>query len=51
VSDADSAPAGKEWNWVQTIARPALVLLLPLLRPTLEAYFDRSWKLGHITRA
>ena len=47
-TSARTAPAGRRVELGADHPRPALVLLLPLLRP-LEPYFDRSWKLGDIT--
>jgi hypothetical protein len=42
------APAGKESNWVQTIPGEHWFSYFRLYGP-LEAYFDRSWKLGDVT--
>ena len=43
------APAGKESNWVQTIPGRHWFSYVRFYGP-LEPYFDRSWKLGDITR-
>src|SRR3954454_17878966 len=40
--------AGREANWVQTIPDRHWFSYFRLYGP-LEAYFDRSWKLGYIT--
>jgi hypothetical protein len=42
------APAGKEGNWVPTLPGKHWFAYFRLYGP-LEAYFDRSWKLGDIT--
>ena len=44
------APAGGEANWVQTIPGRHWFSYFRFYGP-LEAYFDRSWKLGDITPA
>jgi hypothetical protein len=43
-----AAPAGHESNWVQTIPGRHWFSYVRFYGP-LEAYFDRSWKLGDIT--
>jgi hypothetical protein len=43
------APAGREANWIQTIPGRHWFSYFRFYGP-LEAYFDRSWKLGDITR-
>jgi hypothetical protein len=43
-----TAPEGKESNWVQTIPGRHWFSYFRFYGP-LEAYFDRSWKLGDIT--
>jgi hypothetical protein len=42
-----SAPAGKESNWIQTIPGRHWFSYFRFYGP-LEAYFDRSWKLGDL---
>ncbi|MET0475073.1 MAG: DUF1254 domain-containing protein [Mycobacterium sp.] len=44
-----AAPHGRETNWVQTIPGRHWFAYFRLYGP-LESYFDRSWKLGDITR-
>ncbi len=44
-----AAPSGLETNWIPTVPGRARFTWLRLFAPT-EAYFDRSWKLGDITR-
>ena len=44
-----TAPAGKEKNWVQTIAGKHWFVYLRLYGPT-AAYFDKSWKMGDIEK-
>jgi hypothetical protein len=44
-----AAPPGREDNWVQTIPGRHWLSYFRLYGP-LESYFDRSWKLGDITR-
>ena len=44
-----TAPASKESNWVQTIPGRHWFSYFRFYGP-LESYFDRSWKLGDITR-
>jgi hypothetical protein len=45
-----TAPPGREANWVQTIPGRHWFSYFRFYGP-LEPYFDRSWKLGDITRA
>jgi len=44
-----TAPAGKEKNWVQTIAGKNWFVYLRLYGPT-TAYFDKSWKMGDVEK-
>ena len=44
-----AAPQGRETNWIPTAPGRAWFTGLRLFAPT-EAYFERSWKLGDITR-
>ena len=39
------APTGKESNWVQTMPNKSFNLLYRMYSP-LEAWFDKTWKLG-----
>jgi len=45
-----TAPEGRESNWIQTIPGRHWFSYFRFYGP-LEPYFDRSWKLGDITRA
>jgi len=44
-----NAPAGKEANWVETVAGKGWFAVLRLYGPT-EAWFDKSWKPGDFER-
>lgn len=41
------APAGKEKNWIQTVAGKHWFVYMRFYGPT-QAYFDKSWKMGDI---
>jgi hypothetical protein len=44
-----TAPAGKENNWIQTLANKGWAAMFRFYGP-LEPYFDQTWKLGDIER-
>ncbi len=41
------APEGKEANWIQTVPGKGWFTILRLYSP-LQAYFDKSWRIGEI---